>query len=106
MTSEIFHQQMQKNKNTQKIIGGLVINDNMRNMKDTKQLFQELRKQNNIQSKPKYIKPTYEKDEEMDKIGETIGILNENWEDVRAWKEGNRTILMNDTPEYKAKDNS
>ena len=106
MTSEIFHQQMQKNKPTKKTTDGLVTNNNMRNMKDKKQLFQELRKQNNIQTKPKNVKPTYKKDEEMDKIGKTIEILNVNWEDVRAWKEGNRTILVNDTPEYIAKDNS
>ena len=66
----------------------------MQNMKDKKQLSQELRKQNNVQSKPKYFKPTYEKDEEMDKIFETIGILNVNWEDVRACKDVNRSILV------------
>ena len=97
---------MQKNKNTQRTTGGLIIDENMRNMKDKKQLFQELRKLNNIQTKSKYVKPTYAKDEEMDKIGETIEILNVNWEDVRAWKEGNRAILVNDTPEFIAKDNS
>ena len=36
MTSKIFHQKMQKNKNTQKTTGGLVIDENMRNMKDKK----------------------------------------------------------------------
>ena len=65
-----------------------------------------MRKQNNIQAKPKYVKPTYTKDEEMDKIGETIGILNVNWEDVRAWQDGNRSIIVNDSPEFIAKDNS
>ena len=65
MSSKIFCQQMQKYKNTQRTTGGLIIDDNMRNIKDKKQLFQELRKQNNIQEKPKYVKPT-------------------NWEDVRA----------------------
>ena len=69
MTSEIFRQQMQKNKNTQKTTGGLIIDDNMRNIKDKKQLFQELRKQINTQEKPKYTKPIYAKDKEMDKIG-------------------------------------
>ena len=49
-------------------------------------------------------KPTYKKDEEMNKIGETIGILNVNWEDVRAWKNGNRSIFVKDTPEFVAKD--
>ena len=42
----------------------------------------------------------------MDKIGETIGILNVNWEDVRAWQDGNESIIVNDTPEFIAKDNS
>ena len=76
----------------------------MRNMKDKKQLFQELRKENNIQTTPKYVKLTYEKDEEMDKIGEKIGFINVNWEDVRAWKNGNRSIFVKDTPEFVAKD--
>ena len=106
MNSEIFRQQMQKNKNTQKTTGGLIVDDNMRNIKDKKKLFQELRKQINIQEKPKYVKPIYAKDEEMDKIGETLGILNVNWEDVRVWKDGNRAILVHDTPDFIAKDNS
>ena len=42
----------------------------------------------------------------MDKIGKTIGILNVNWEEVRAMKDGNRSILVNDTPEFIAKDSS
>ena len=41
----------------------------------------------------------------MDKIGKTIGTLDTNWEDVRAWKDGNRSILVNDKPEFIAKDN-
>ena len=106
MTSQAFQQQMQKNKNAQKTTRGLIIDDNMFNMKGKKQLFPELRKQNNIQTKPKYVKPTYNKDLEMVKIGETIGILNNNREDVRAWKHGNRSILVNDTPEFIAKDNT
>ena len=98
MSSQTFQQQIEKNKNTQKTTWGLVTDDSMGNMKDKKQLFQELRKQNNIQTKPKYVKPTYLKDEEMDKIRATIGILNVNWDDVRAWKHGNRSNLINDTP--------
>ena len=33
-------------------------------------------------------------------------ILNVNWEDVKARKDGNRFILVNDTTEVIAKDNS
>ena len=100
MSSDIFRQQMQTNKNARKTPTGLIIDDNMRNIKDKKQLFNELRKQNNIKEKPKFVMPKYTKDEEMDKIGETIGILNVNWEDVRAWQDGNQSIIVNDTPEF------
>ena len=78
---------MQTNKNARKTTTGLIIDDNMRNIKDKKQLFNELRKQNNIKEKPKFV-------------------LNVNWEDARAWQDGNQSIIVNDTPEFKAKDNS
>ena len=50
--------------------------------------------------------PKHEHDEDRDKIGETIGILNVNLDDIRSHKAGKCSLIDWDTTEFIAKDRS
>ena len=86
---------------------GIIIDDTCRNEQDLDEFIKVIRKKNQLDKKKNTIeKPTYTNDSDMDKIAETIGILNVNWDDARSLKDGNKALNNRESSDFVAKDKS